>query len=149
MGMDRVTEELVKVDHKPAAALFPCVESWRLERPTGHVDLLIGIQMAEIHPILEKESEHKVGNLRVLTSQFGEGYLLDGAHQSIKPHGEDICNAVLDITRGKLEVEGIPKADFKKQPAISNFCSSKLTFLEAEELGGGQPRRCGTWRNCN
>ena len=63
MAMDKVTEKLIADNHELAAKLFPNIESWILTRPKGHIDLLVGIQLVEIHPYLKNEFDHRVGNL--------------------------------------------------------------------------------------
>lgn len=55
MGMDVVTEELENMDNQLVVSLFPevCIDALAL--PTGPVNLLVGIQVAEIHPIVTNE----------------------------------------------------------------------------------------------
>ena len=81
MGMDQVTESLHPVDHRPGAKLFPGVDPDALVIPEGKVDLLIGIKQAEVFPREIK----RIGSLRLMESQFGSGYLLDGAHELVRP----------------------------------------------------------------
>ena len=66
------------------------------------MDLLIGIQVTEIQPILADERKQRVGNLCLLTLLFGAGYLLDGAYQSIEPHGGYLCNLAHSYTCGRI-----------------------------------------------
>ena len=47
-----------------------------MARPQVMIDLVIGIEMARIHPQVA-DGEHIVSNLRVLMLKFGTGYLLD------------------------------------------------------------------------
>ena len=68
------------------------VEARRITSPHWPVDLLIGIQLVEIHPIVDNERNDRAGNLHLLTSKFGTRYLVDGAPQSIGPHGRKLCN---------------------------------------------------------
>ena len=49
----------------------------------GRIHLLIGIQEAAIFPFVANRRKHVDGNLRLLTSIFGSGWLLDGSHPSI------------------------------------------------------------------
>ena len=118
--------------------MVPQHNSWRLMRPHGHIDLSVGIELTEINPYLDNESEHHVGNLQVLTSHFGLGYLFDGAHPSIHLHRGGICNTAFQYTWGQV----------MSWPTVINVCRWKVTFLETEELRVGQPRRCGTCKNC-
>ena len=50
------------------------------DRPQGDLELLVGSELAGLHPELLEKS----GDLRVMKSQFGNGYLLNGRHQGIK-----------------------------------------------------------------
>ena len=72
--VDQITAPLERVNIKPALEAFPGVREEEILRPTGHVDLLIGIQSASIHPKQVKEA----GNLRLLETIFGTGKLIDG-----------------------------------------------------------------------
>ena len=65
--------------------MFPEVKDlYTILRPEGEVDLLLSVHDAHLHPILTNPDKHRVGKLRLLTSKFGSGYLLDGAHPEIK-----------------------------------------------------------------
>ena len=92
LGMENITEDLEAVNITPAAKLFSSIAKSKLRRPVGQVDLLIGIHIAEIHPLVADAKKHKVGKLRLLTSQFGTGFLLNGTHESITPHGGRLCH---------------------------------------------------------
>ena len=50
MGMEKITETLEAINHKPATQLFPDVDSDNLIQPIGQLDMLIGIQDLELHP---------------------------------------------------------------------------------------------------
>ena len=56
LGMEMITEDLEAVDITQAARLFSRRAKTKLRRPVGQVDLLIGIHVAEIHPIREVNS---------------------------------------------------------------------------------------------
>merc|ERR1711875_111292 len=85
-----ITSPTKDADLRPALREFPELRGdyWKIRRPTGDVNLLIGIQDAGLHPYLTNPAEHCKGNLQLLTSMFGTGYLLDSSHPEIKvePH---------------------------------------------------------------
>ena len=83
-SIDTITAPMGHVDIRPALKVFSEVNYQDILRPEGDVDLLLGIQDADLHPILANPAKHQVGKLRLLTSKFGSGYLLDGAHPRIK-----------------------------------------------------------------
>ena len=73
-----IEDAAVKVD-----GLIHCfkklgIQSQSVERPSGSVDLLVGLQYAALHPRCIAVS----GQLRLLTNMFGTVYLLDGCHKS-------------------------------------------------------------------
>ena len=91
-ALDQITEEMARVDVAAAAAMFGCRAS-EISRPSGQVDLLIGIQSAGIFPTVRAAR----GNLRLLSSQFGSGLLLDGAHPEVKPAGGALTKQTLNL----------------------------------------------------
>ena len=83
-SIEMITAPMDHVDIQPALKVFPEVRACDIFRPKGEVDLLLGIQDADLHPILTNPKKHRVGKLRLLSSRFGTGYLLDGTHPEIK-----------------------------------------------------------------
>ena len=51
----------------------------KLARPGGEVDLLIGSEMAHLHPV----QMETVGRMVVKTSIFGQGWVSNGAHEAL------------------------------------------------------------------
>ena len=94
MGMEKITGELEHVDHHPIARLFPSIDPWKLIRPGGEINLLIGIGLAEIFPYLKDPELHHHGNLRILTSEFTEGYILEGTHELLRAGRVNYCRAL-------------------------------------------------------
>ena len=144
--MEQITEELVDVDVTEAARLFTC-HADDICRPRGHVDLLIGIQSASLFP---KEKDTK-GDLILMESQFGTGLLLRGAHASVKPTRGQLTAEAFTVTRTicgavRGKCRGWSRPQRKKQ--VNAICNATFSFLEAEELGTSQPRRCGMCKNC-
>ena len=56
-----------------------------VRKPAGEVDLLIGVQNARLFPVVVNLERHRVGNMRLLHSDFGTGMLLDGVHPAFNP----------------------------------------------------------------
>ena len=59
VGVGKITEGLKFIDHLPIMNIFPTIDSWRLRRPCGEIDLLVGIRMAEIFPYLQYKKLHR------------------------------------------------------------------------------------------
>ena len=85
-SIDNITSPTEDVDLRPALKEFPELKGdyIKIARPTGDVDLLIGINDAHLHPYLANPGKHCKGKLRLLTSRFGTGYFLDGSRPGIK-----------------------------------------------------------------
>ena len=77
------------------------VEEQLIVHPVGEVDLLVGIHLAEIFPI----TQATIRNLRLLKSQFGLGFLMDGAHLEVKPTGGRMDKDAFHIARSRLELK--------------------------------------------
>ena len=73
---------------------------------------------------------------------------MDGAHPEVMPTGGRMDKEAFHIARSRLELKFETLKDMKKAKAVNFTCSSSLSFSEAEELGIGQPRRCGPCLNC-
>ena len=102
-----------------------------LKRPTGEVELLIGLNAFALHP---QDLECR-GNLKVMASQFGTGYLLGGSHPNIHPNKIEWSDTVSNIRHSSLTI---------------NKISIKPTyeFFEGEIMGIQPPKRCGNCKNC-
>ena len=95
--------EAVKIDGLVHSKIG--VSGQSLARPYGEVDLLVGLQYAALHP----RCISVVGQLRLLTRQFGSGYLLDGHHPSVPPAtvyvnstAHKYCHSTEVISRSQL-----------------------------------------------
>ena len=137
-SIEMITAPTEDADLKPALKVFPEVKDlYKIVRPTGDVDLLLGIQDADLHPYLAKPSKHCKGKLRLLTSRFGSGYLLDGSHPEIKVTSNYLSPDAKEKSRGTF----ITRKGIKKPPKVSHRTARVTTFdfLECEEMGTGQP----------
>ena len=100
-SIEIITAPMEDADLKPALKVFPEVKDlYKILRPEGDVDLLLGIQDADLHPYLAKPNKHCIGNLCLLTSRFGSGYLLDGSHPEIKVVANYLSPEAKEKSRG-------------------------------------------------
>ena len=176
-GMESITAVQRGVDVDSAVKLFPELRDGdQIRRPTGEVDLLVGIQHANLHPA-PRGPKGVVGSLRLLESKFGTGYLLDGTHPQIEPEPMFLNAEALaksHSTVGELKYEGQVSPRIGKgargsqmrgshsivgetryqdslQPREINKIQkirSQFNFVECEEMAVGQPRRCGGCSSC-
>ena len=176
--MDNITAPMEAEDVSVAEGLFPMVSKGALKRPSGPVDLLMGLKMAGIFPYLANREEHVINNLRLMTSIFGTGFLLDGNYTGISPNVMLESPEVRDLTRRA----SVSQVKSSSQVVMSHRASGKATFMlpecenqveammeeeqeqlnrshmvaknaqfqfsECEELGVSQPRRCGGCTTC-
>ena len=62
-SIEIITAPTEDADLRPALKVFPEVKDlYKILRPTGDVDLLLGIQDADLHPYLAKPINHCKGN---------------------------------------------------------------------------------------
>ena len=154
IGMDRITDDVSLVDVSAAAKMFGVPEV-DLYRPKGRVDLLIGIHEAGLFPTCKEER----GNLRLMSSSFGSGLVLEGAHPCIKAGGPRISPESLHFRRqgkgtigarprGRIRSPKVANVNLVHSESVMHAAKTQFSFFESEELGLSQPARCGTCRNC-
>ena len=143
-----ITDAMAPVDVMPVLGMFGGTISniSKVRRPTGAVDLLIGINCASLFPVVADDDAHCEGNLQLLTSKFGTGWLLDGTHPLNKPGAVMQDQETFERTHATWVTKFV-KAPKRIVKTVSK--SAPFTFFECEELGTSQPRRCGTCANCN
>merc|ERR1712121_39427 len=149
--MEERSSEIKPTEVEAALEVFPQIESLSsIKRPSGSVDLLIGLNYIEVQP---EEVERKQG-LSLWKSKLGPGYLLGGTHPDIwlGSSSKVLASGALDICRSTSH------ASYKAchhtqviQDPQSLSCrgiQGVVNFFEAEELGLGQPNRCDTYKHC-
>lgn len=121
-GMESITSDMVKVKVKDAAKEFG-IPPEDVERPTGQVDLLVGLDSVDILPIQCKVVE----KLALYESIFGTGKILGGKHASIKKVGKNLAHTVYRVTCRSVKLPD---------------------FLTTEGFGIDLPRRCKNCKGC-
>ena len=120
----------------------------KLARPGGEVDLLIGSEMAHLHPV----HMETVGRMVVKTSIFGQGWVLNGAHEAVDCGTVSFDRNVQIIRSGHYSSNRI----VVKYNQIVNFetveefgyAASEKEFMSGESLGCEPPRRCLRCKGC-
>ena len=140
-----ITAPLGKVEVEAAQKIFPHLKNLSdVARPEGEIDVLIGIQYAGLFPTLERSDRDVKGNLRLMSSKFGTGRLLDGQHPEIKgrlmvksPDSNAVSRSQVTVIKGV------------KIPKVANrVMKESFAFGECEEMGVQQQRRCGACTSC-
>ena len=143
-GVDVITAKLDRVDITPVLSLFPGLLYEEVYRPMGHVDLLVGIQEAGLHPTVP--DRNVVDNLRLLESKFGTGKLLDGSHELLRS-----SPVLMDQKTFSLSHATLGECYYvDEQVKVVNHLTArkKFNFFECEEMAVGQPKRCNDCAAC-
>ena len=85
--MDEICGEMRPVDVSESVQLFENLLIDDVRRKSGHIELLIGIRHANIHP----KAVAEVDSLVLYSSPFGTGKILAGSHPTLK--SQDYVNA--------------------------------------------------------
>ena len=119
--------------------------------------MLLGIHEARLFPTLVLSSHD---NLLLLQSSFGSGLLLAGLHpvlntrvvvqnhQVYKKARANYRKQVNHVLSRREHQENNTNSPENTKPVVSNL-AKKFSFLECEEMGIGQPRRCQACSTCN
>ena len=148
LEMPFITTSSNTVDVSRAVSLFKGrVSIDSIRRPAGEVDILMGIHMAGLHPM----PQAVCGNLRLLKSYFGTGWLLDGSHPAIQAPGFYLSeDAVIksNCVKGEpvIQRNKPSQVHFLKQVSVSQ--KTPFSFPECEELGVSNPKRCNRCLGC-
>ena len=120
--------EISKIKHEFSSDIQ---RKWDLiQIPGGEVELLVGLNAFSLHP---RDLECS-GNLKVMQSQFGTGYLLGGSHPNITSNKIELSDTVSNIRHSHVI------------NAIS--IAPSYEFFEGEIMGVQNPPRCGNCRKC-
>ena len=123
-GIDKITADLTKMDLQGAAEAFD-IEEKNLPRPDGPVNLLIGMNYADLIP--NKLSVNK--KLVLYTSNFGTGYVVGGSLGATEDDIEQIDSFAYTVCHSAGSVKPVD-------------------FLSAEAFGIDVPRRCRHCKGC-
>ena len=125
-GIPRITRDLTPVNLEEAAADFG-IESEKLERPVGKVDLLIGVDNIDIMPV----RVCLINKMALYTSKFGTGYLVGGSM------------GVSEGDQAKEELNG-----YAQTVCHAEAKTVIVDFFTAEGFGVDIPRRCKNCKGC-
>lgn len=105
VGMDKIASGIGNVNVDEAYQVFSEIglklPPGSLERPSGAVDILLGQNVAYLMPGID--GIWCKGNLRVLRTKFGTGYVLGGSNPKIKSEPVQLCNAASFVMRNGVK----------------------------------------------
>merc|ERR1711929_36656 len=137
MGMEEISSKIKPAEVEAALKVFPQIKNINsIKRPSGAVDLLIGLNFMEVQP---EEVERKQG-LSLWKSKLGPGYLLGGTHPDIWLGSSSevlMWTGALDICRSTShasykacqQTQGIPDP----QSLSCHGIQGVLNFFKVEE----------------
>ena len=151
-GLDSISGELPTINLDGIKHEFSqeVQENWdKVQRETGEVDILIGSEVAHLHPT----SFETVGKMVVKKSKFGSGWVLNGSHEGIVTSQVKFGNSVQLMRSGCYRSNKIT-VTYSQQYKFSSveeyeFELSERKFMEGEALGCEAPRRCSDCRGCS
>ena len=135
VGLESITDEIVHCSLDAVYDKFPEIDRESLQRPSGSVNVLLGMDHRGLHPVeyLTKD------NLRVTRSKFGTGFILTGATscnfsgKNTNTEAGNLCQA------SRLPI---------LEAQVHHMAQKIEPFWEAEDLGCSPIRSCKSCRSC-
>ena len=133
-GVDDIIDCPDHVDLSPIRHMFPHLPDGAFTaQPTSQVKILIGNNFLSLHP-RGGDGQNASGNLRMLESNFGSGWVLAGTHPALSVSCTGLNQVALAVAR-------INRCDMK--PVLPT------TFWESECMGVLPQKRCGRCLKCS
>ena len=139
-SIESITSPLQRVLVDGIMHKFPDIRPLQVQCPEGEVDLLVGLDRSSLHP----KAISNVGDLSLYETLFGSGWVLGGSDPALKTSAV-VFNAKANKLRHAVLAEEL---DVKKVNFIKMLDKPIATFLEAEQMGTSQPRRCNNCLGC-
>ena len=136
-GVDNISSHLSHVNISAVKSEFSqdIQDKWNLlDRPLGEIDLLVGQNACGLHPtdLVIK------GNLKIMSSLFGTGYMLVGAHPYIKSQNVGWNEAISSIWLASIQKSQCSASHVVNRVGVSVKPSHE--FFEGDIMGIHPPR---------
>ena len=116
----------------------------QIKRPQGQVDMLIWLHAASLFPIVENPKKDIIGDLRLFSTKFGPAWLVDGQHPVVAMPRMSLTSQALHC-----RINAVEKACCRITRITNHMTKTKeFNFMECEEMGVHQPRRCRACAGC-
>ena len=125
-GIDEISREIKPVDTKCVTPLFTNVHERDIGRPTGSVDVLIGIENAALHPTRQQIN----GNLILMKNQFG--LCLGGSHPLLQEFTTQDIDSVFVIHHASVKLD-----DFFETEGLGVECNLRCGGCKCGECATG------------
>ena len=150
-GLDKLSGPLptIKMDGIKFEFSLEIQNQWdKLARPEGEVDLLIGSEVAHLHPTHMETA----GKMVVKQSIFGSGLVLNGGHEMLDCGAVEFERSVQIIRSGAYSTNKIT-VSYRQEVSFGTveemqYIQNGKDFMAAEALGCEPPRRCIRCKGC-
>ena len=139
MGLDNITVLPPDPDLAPLQALEPSIPPAALQRPQGHVDILLGLRNSALHGRTVAQWD----NLRLLESPIGSGWSLRGTHPNLVYPGPQLFPSMSAAAYALGQAQPL-----EGQDANVFHMASYPEFSELQELGSSPPPVCLKCKGC-
>ena len=103
-GMEKISEEILFISFNRVKHLFSdkVQKEWErvTSRPVGPIELLVGAEVGSIFP----DKFETKGELVVMKSAFGSGYMMFGTHPELRVEGVQFSEEVKIVRQMRMKV---------------------------------------------
>ena len=154
-GIDLIIEPDDPVDVSAVRSLFPHIPDEVFSTlPKKRVDILVGLNFNSLHPY-GGLGQNAVGDLKVLHSRFGNGWVLGGCHESLKMFPIRMTSEAIAARIARVSI--IPSIDvinLEEKTITPAFAKVSIDppltpeFWQSDNMGILPPRHCTRCRQC-
>ena len=161
-GIDNIMEPDEPINLSKVRCLFPHVPDIAFKTlPRKRIDILMGLNYNSLHPCGGNGID-AVGNLKVLQSKFGCGWVIGGSHKDLRVSPLKFSSIAASARVARLSV--IPHVDVQNIQCVASSVAkgsstvnlNKVTidpvltpeFWESDGLGVLPPRKCNKCKQC-
>ena len=131
--IDDICGQLSSMSMEAVLEFFPSVTAEDIARPMGEVDILLGMEYADMHP---RQIESNQG-LVLYESDYGTGRIVGGKNKVI--HANEQISAKARLC-AQVKITNVRALKVPSKPAID--------FFTSEQFGVRPPPSCNNCRNC-
>ena len=156
-GIDKIIDPDETIDLNPVRPLFPHIPDEAFHPlPKRRIDILMGLNFNCLFPTGGSGID-AVGNLKVLRSSFGSGWVVGGCHEKLKPNSVKLSTQAATARVAKVSV--VPNFDVADLTCSFERITPTVTkvkvdanlapgFWESDGMGVLPPRKCAKCRQC-
>ena len=143
LGLDSITTLPDEPDLSPIESLLDGFPREVLDRPGGRMDILLGLGSSYLHGRTRQEW----GNLRILESKFGCGWVICGSHDLLS-FSSTVLPPTLPVAAQAISRATESPPNLYQSFHIASSLQHNLEFAELNELGTTPAPVCGRCVGC-